>query len=124
MNHAARQNDSRKIFGSNLEIRIALVVLEADIVARAVLFNQVAFENQSFDFACGDNRLEIGDFGDHRFNLRAVILAGLKILAHAIFEDTRLADVNNFPANIFHDVNARFFGQCLQLFLNHYQNPF
>ena len=106
MNHAPRQNDSRKIFGRHAQIRITLVVFKADVVARAVLLNQIAFQNQSFDFACRDNRLEVGDFGDHCLDFRAVIFAALKILADTIFQHARFSDVNNFAASVAHEINA------------------
>ncbi len=82
-----------------------------------MLFNQVAFENQSFDFRRGDDCLEVGDVRDHGLDFRAVIFAGLKILAHAIFQHDRFADVNNFSAGVLHEVNARRVRQRLQFFL-------
>ena len=85
VNNAPRQNDSREVVGSHTQIRIALVVFKADVVAWAVLFNQIAFEDKSFDFAGGDNRLEVGDFGDHSFDFGGMILVGLKVLANTIF---------------------------------------
>ena len=121
MNHAPRQKNSRKIFGSHAQIRITFVVLQADVVARAVLFNQVAFQNQRFDFSRRNNRLEVGDFRNHRFDFCAVIFAGLKILADAMFQHTGFADVNNFAANVAHEVNAGRIRQRLEFFFDNVQ---
>jgi len=44
-----------------------------------------------------------------------VILVRLKILAHTIFQHTRLADINNFAVRVAHDVHAGRVGQSLEL---------
>ena len=114
LNNSPRQNYSRKFFGKRqLQIRITFIIFETDIVARAIFLYQIAFQNQSLDFGRRYYRLEVGDFGNHCFDFRAVIFIRLKILADSIFQHNRLADVNNFSANIFHKVDARRFGQRL-----------
>jgi hypothetical protein len=49
-----------------LQVRVRLVVLKFDVVARLVLFDEARFEDQRLDFVVGDDELEIRDLSDER----------------------------------------------------------
>ena len=50
--------------------------------------------------------LKIRDVRDHRPDLRRMVLVVLEVLAHAVLEDDRLADVDDAARRILHDVDA------------------
>ena len=54
-------NPGESLVQRHLDEGVGLVVTQADIVARSVFFDQVAFENQRFHLGCCDNRLKAGD---------------------------------------------------------------
>ena len=61
----------------NLDIGVALVILEADVVMRAVLLDQVHFQDQGFQLRPNHDPLDISDMLDQlaRFEIqRAAVL--------------------------------------------------
>ena len=61
------------------DIRIALVVLEPDVVSRIMLLDQVVLQEQRFDFGVGDHEFEIGDPGHEHLPFRIVCALLLEI---------------------------------------------
>ena len=86
------------------DIRVSLVILEQDIVKRAVQLDQVAFQQQRFQVSTGQHDVEIVYMGDHRGDLGRVLRI-LEITPHPVFQVDRLADVNDI-ALLFHQVTA------------------
>jgi hypothetical protein len=77
--NAACDDDLRKWFvDRQLQMRIRLVVLEFDVVARLVLFDERRFENQSLDFVISDDEFEVGNLANERIGF-AVKRAGAKV---------------------------------------------
>ena len=60
-------------------MRVRFIVLEKDIEARLVLFDQVRFEDQGFDFAVDHDKLEIRYKFYKLFGFWIVIAARLKV---------------------------------------------
>ena len=65
---------AREALLSNGDVRIALVVLEVDVVARLMLFDKVVFQQQCIPFGIRDDGTNICDFSHHGGNARAVIV--------------------------------------------------
>ena len=62
LRHAVRQEDARVLLlHRDLDVGIALVVLEADVVMRAVLLDEVALEDQRLDLGVRHDNLEVRD---------------------------------------------------------------
>ncbi len=115
--NAMRQKDARKvILQRDLDVRIRLVIFQADVVARPVLLDEVALENQRLDLARRHDEFEVRDFRDHRADFRRVIALALEILPHAVLEHDGLADIDDLARRVLHDVDAGIVGQELQLF--------
>ena len=120
---APRDHEARILVGQrDLEVRIALVILEADIVARAVLLDEVALQDQRLDLRMCEDRLEVGNLRDHGTHLRRLMLAALEVLPHAVLEDDGLADVDDAPLCVLHDVNARRIRQQPELLLHDFRH--
>ncbi len=85
---------------------VALVVLEQDVVFRAVLLDEAAFEHQRLELAVRQDILEILDARDHAAHLRVVVPFRAEILAHPVFQRLGLADVDDLPALVVHQVDA------------------
>ena len=97
-----------------------LIVLEQDVILRLMQLDEVAFQNQRFEIRIAEHDIKIIDPGDHRAHLDRVRLGMGEILADAVFEVDRLADVDNRAVFVLHQVAAGAFGQHpdfqLQLF--------
>ena len=107
LRHAVRQEDARVfLLHRDLDVRVALVVLEADVVVRAMLLDEVALEDQRLDLRVRHDDFKIRDVRDHCLDLRRVVLVVLEVLAHAVLEDDRLADVDDATRRVLHDVDA------------------
>ena len=83
-----------------------LIILQKDVILRLMQLDQVAFQNQRFEVRIAEHDIKIIDPGDHRAHLDRVRLGVGKILADAVFEVDRLADVDDFPL-AFHQVATR-----------------
>ena len=99
------QNAGPGVLEGDFDIGVAPVVFEQDVVARAMLLDEIHFEQQGFELAIGDNDVEIGNFGHHA----AVFvgkLADIEIGAHAVAQRFGFADVQNAPLEILPDIDA------------------
>ena len=83
--------------------RIGLVIPQTDVVARPMLLDQIAFENQRFYFGSGDNGFKRLDARNQRFRLRTQAPL-LKIRANPVFEIDGFAHINDFAGNIPHQI--------------------
>ena len=120
---APRDHDTRILVGErDLEIWIALVILEADVVARTMLLDEVALQDQRLDFRVCEDRLEVGDLRHHRTHLRRLMLAALEVLPHTVLQDDRLADIDDAPLRVLHDVDARRIRQQFELFFHDFRH--
>jgi hypothetical protein len=99
------------------------VIFECRIVMRSVFLDQPVFRDQRFRLTPHHDKLKIGDALDQptQFWISLVQGAGLKIIAHAVAQGCRLADVNDFPILIPHKINPRLVGEgsqsCGNIFL-------
>ena len=110
----ARPLDPREVVGQrDLDVRVALVVLEADVEARPVALDQVHLEEQRLGDRVGLGDLDVDDPVDHAAD--PVDLAGGRLLLpvrpDAVAQALRLADVDDVAAVVLHQVDARLVGQ-------------
>ena len=89
------------------QVRIALVILQEDVVLGHVPLDERAFEHERLKFRPGDDGVEMVDLRDHLPRLRRVGGRILKILADPVFELLRLADVDDRAGLVLHQVHTR-----------------
>ena len=117
--HSACDEDARKhLLHRHLDIRIAFVILQKNIIIGMMLFNEVTFQEKRFHFGI---RYDIFKFADIRYHgtcFCRLIAAALKILPHAVFQIHCLPHINDMPVFILHQINSRLLGQLFQFLLN------
>ena len=92
-----------------------LVVLEVDVEARLVTLDQRVLQQQRFFLVRRDDGFDVGDDPlQQRDEVAAVAGGGLEVLADAVAQHRRLADVDHLPARVLHDVDARLDRQAVQ----------
>ncbi len=98
--------DARPRPPGHADVAVPLVVLEQDVVFGGVLLNQAALEHQRLELAVGQDVLEPLHVGDHLAHLRVVVLLGAEVLADPVLKRLRLADVDDLPRFVVHQVDA------------------
>ena len=84
-----------------------LVVFQQHIVLGCVLADEVGLENQGLFLAFGDNPLDIPDIGEHQGGCPVSrMVRPVKIAPDPVLEHLGLADVDDFPLGVFHDIDA------------------
>jgi hypothetical protein len=116
--HAAHDEHFGKVLlPRDLDVGVALVVLEPDVVSRLVSLDQVAFEDEGFELGGGDDKVDVGDAGYEAQGLGALSGRGVKVGADAGAEVHGFADVEDFAPGVLHKVDAGFGGQGIEFFL-------
>ena len=90
----------------DLQVRVALVVAEQDVVARRQRLDEVVLQQQGLGLAAHHRGLEPGDARHHLANARAVMVA-LQVAGHAPLEAARLADIEHLILGVDPAVHAR-----------------
>ena len=90
----------------DFEIAVALVVLQQDVILRAVLLDEAALQDQSLKLTGAEDVIEIPDIFHHFADFVRVTCLGAEILADPVFEDLGFADVDDLSSAVFHDVDA------------------
>ena len=93
---------SAPLFVGHADIAVALVVLEQYIVLRGMLLNQRALEYQTLKLTVGDDVLEVIYVFDHAAYLFGMVVLRTEVLADAVLELFRLADVDYLAVFVFH----------------------
>ena len=88
-------------------IVIALVVLQQDIIFRAVQLDETAFQHQRLKLAVGHDVIEVLNLLHHAVDLGQMPLYPAKIGGHAVFQLFRLSHINNLSAPVAHQINPR-----------------
>src|SRR5690606_417406 len=83
----------------DLEVRVALVVAEQDVVARLQGLDEVVLEQQRLGLGPDHRRFHARDAADHLADARAVV-ALLEIAADTLFQVARLAHVQQLPLGV------------------------
>ena len=66
------------------DVRVALIILEAHVVARPVLFDKVGLKNERLQLRVRDDEVQIGYFGNYGPGLGVLLRRGMEIRAHAV----------------------------------------
>ncbi len=109
--------DPREVVGQgDLDVRVALVVLEPDVEARLVALDQVRLEQERLGHRVGQRHLDVGDAVDDAAD--PVDLGSdrllLPVAPDARAEALRLADIEHDAPGVLHEVHAGAVGQLLE----------
>jgi hypothetical protein len=95
----------------DFDVRVAFVVLQADVVFRAMFLDEVHLEDERLEFRPDDDPFDVRDLAHQAARLVVVTGIRVEIRADAVLQADRLADVDDFPLGIFHQVAAGLCGQ-------------
>jgi hypothetical protein len=113
----ARHQHTRKGFvHRQLQVGVVLVVAQQDVVFRRALLDQVVLERERLDDRVGDDHVKPYHLVQQRVGFR-IAAVGAEIVAHAIAERARLADVNRVAIRVEVQIDARLLRQPRDLFL-------
>ena len=90
----------------DLDIKVPLVILQQNVVLWLMLLDETAFQHQSLIFGVGDDVVIIIDLGHHFCHLGGMIRRPAEIAGDPLFQILRLADINDLPGLLLHDVYA------------------
>lgn len=68
----AGENDTGESFFGYSDVGVAFVIAHPDVVRRSVFFDEVAFEDEGFEFAIDNDRFDVSNFADESFYSSAV----------------------------------------------------
>ncbi len=85
---------------------IVLVILQINIVARPVLLDQVALEDQRFHFGIGDHIFEIAHLGADRLQPRRNSAAVGDVVLDALPQRPGFTDIDHPPHGILDQINT------------------
>ncbi len=92
-----------------------LVVLEVDVEAGLVTLDERVLQQQRLFFVRGDDGFDVGDDPLEQGDEVAGVARGrLEVLADAVAQHRRLADVDRLAAHVLHDVDAGRRGQAVE----------
>ena len=97
-------------------IMIALIVLQKDIIFGLVLLDEAAFKHKRLKFAIRQDIVKIRDVFHHPTHLDRMVLLRAEILTDAVFQGLCLANIDDRPLFVLHDINARRKGETHRLF--------
>ena len=81
-----------------------------------MFLDEIAFKNERFKLAIGDNPIEIRHLGDHPASLRRVIRTLLEIRPHAISQIDGFADIEDGAILVLVQIASGLRWEILQLF--------
>jgi len=96
------------------QAEVGLVVPEDDVVAGPVLLDEGVLEEEGLLLGAGDDEVQVADAGDEERHHRSGV-GPLEIVADAVPEVFRLADVDDLPPVVLHEVDAGARGRRLDL---------
>ena len=102
---ACQQQAWPGVLRSDLDVPVGLVVFEADVVARPVLFDQGVFEEQGLFFAGGDQDLNVCKLSKKEGDLHPAIAAA-RILTHSRAQAFGFADVDDLATFSLEEIHA------------------
>jgi hypothetical protein len=98
----------------DLDIGVALVILKAHVVARLVALDQVHLEDQRLQLGGDHDPLDVGDLAHELVGFGMLVGGIVEVRAHPGAQIDRLADVDDPPGFILHQVAAGLIGQGVQ----------
>ena len=120
--------DPRVVPGGNVDVVIALVVLQQDVVLGSVELDETAFQHQSLKFAAGDDVVKVVDMGHHLPDFFGVGGIFPEVADYPVLQSLGLSHIDDLPLLVLHQVNAGLEGQAqrllFQFFDGHDTPPF
>jgi len=108
LQHVAHDLNTWKVLvPGDFDVRVPLIVFEADVEARPVFLDQFALEDQRLQFGLRHDPVQIGDLEHELFCLACVGGSVLKIGAHAVAQADGFADIDDAIPGVAHDVDTR-----------------
>ena len=104
---ASHENARVVLLNGHLNIRIRLVITEANVVARPILFNERIFQDKRFHFVGYDNGLQVGSMIHHGRHFDGAVRIFTYITLDTVTQVYSLADVNNPSLFILPEIDAR-----------------
>ena len=106
----------QRFIDSRADSKVALVVLEEDVVSRLVALDEFVFGEKGLVLAATDDPFQVLGAVHEAAYLRVATphRVGAEVAADTPFEVDRLADVYDPPAPVAHDVTAGFFRKVLE----------
>ncbi len=101
----AMKREPRIFARRQMDVRIALVVAKHDVVSRLQRLDDLRFEQQRLGLGTRNRRFDTRDLRDHRGEPR-IHLRLEEVVADALFEIARLADVEQVVARAEHAIDA------------------
>ena len=102
----------RKLFvGRDVDIRKALVVAKHDVVAGAMLLDQVVLQQERLGLGMGHGHLDRDRVRHQSPGLRCELLDGSEVAGDALLQAARLADVEDASEPIEQPIHTRIVGQ-------------
>ena len=92
----------------HLDIWIAFVILEPNVVFGPVLLDEVHLQDEGLEFGTDQNPLDIGNLAHEAAGFAVVTSVSVKVGPHAVLQADGLADVDNHAIGVLHQVTARF----------------
>ena len=109
---SAMEGQPRKcIARRDVDVRKALVVPQHDVVARAMLLDQVVLEQERLGLGVRHRDFDRVRVRHQRARLRRELLGGAKVAGDALLQVARLPDVENTSESIGHPIHARIVAQ-------------
>ncbi|EQC76469.1 hypothetical protein HSISS2_929 [Streptococcus sp. HSISS2] len=103
-------------FLSNLDKRVRLVVLKANVEFGHILLDEVNFQKQGLNIRLGYDKFKVCNLRYQKFCLG--IMASTKIATHTIFEIFSLTDINNIAEFVLVEIAPRVAWEQFQLMFN------
>ncbi len=100
-------NPRKFVSDSDFDVRIAFIIAQIDIIPGLIAFYKVVFQNESFHFTVGDDKVKITYPGHHRLYLGMHSLRGLKIGAHSLAKNPGFSYIEHLPLPVFEQVYSR-----------------
>ena len=114
--HVTRHREARPLLlDADPDVRVALVVLEQDVVMRMVLADEGGLEQQRLGLGLGQDGIEVGGRRHELAQARVLELAA-EVAAHPVEQALGLADVEHPSPRVLPQVNPRKGRQILDFF--------
>lgn len=114
----AGEHDPGEFFVGDDDVGIRLVVAEPDVVGGPVLFDEVAFEDEGFEFAVHYDPFDVADLVDHSGDPVAVVGGLVEIASDAGAQVDGLADIEDVADFVPVDVATGLLGDIFELVLD------
>jgi hypothetical protein len=101
-----------------LDIWVAFIVFEPDIVMRPVLLDQVHLQDQGPELIADDDPVDIRDVFNQLPGLWIVLRVSVEIGSQPVAQVDRFTDVDHLASLVLHQIAAGLYGRCIEHILD------